>query len=187
VGVLGPVVQAFVAAVLDPGRQLPLRRSIGGELVGHDPPRRPALPPQQRGEEPLGRPLVPAALHDLIQHDPVLVDGAPEPVNLAPDHQPHLVQVPDVARTGCAPADAAGDGRAELGRPPADGLVGDQDPSFEQQLLDEPQAEREAEVEPDGVGDQRSREAVALVGGRVLDHGLADSPIAPTPEPSRLT
>lgn len=44
-----------------------------------------------------------------------------------------------------------------------DGLVRHQDPALEQQLLDEPQAEREAEVEPHGIGDEPGREAVPFV------------------------
>src|SRR3954468_6141227 len=59
----------------------------------------------------------------------------------------------------------ANSGLAELQRPLAHGLVADGDAARGQQLLDHPQAEREAEVEPDGVADDLRREAVAGVGG----------------------
>jgi hypothetical protein len=184
VRVLGTVVQSFVAAMPDFGRQLPLRCSTGGEFVGHNPTRRPTLPPQQLDEQPLGGgPLVPAVLHDLVQHDAVLVDRPPGPVDRArpgspPAPRPGARCRPD----GCPATGAAGDGRAGFRRPPADRLVGDQDPSFEQQLLDEAQAEREADVEPYGVADDVGREAEAAVWvGRHPHAHQPATPIRPAP------
>src|SRR3954447_5960079 len=59
-----------------------------------------------------------------------------------------------------------------------------------QQLLDHPQAEREAEVEPDGVADDLRREPVAGVGGRDRRRHarpVAGSPPARNPSPANLT
>lgn len=82
----------------------------------------------------------------------------------------------------------AGDRRAELRRPAADGLVGDDDPTLEQQLVDQPQAERETEVEPHRVGDELGWETVPLAGGgRGLDRPLPDDPIAPMMKHRQLT
>ena len=42
-GILRPVVQAFVRAMLDAGHDIALCRAIGSQLVGDDAPRRYAL------------------------------------------------------------------------------------------------------------------------------------------------
>ena len=47
VRILGPVVEALVPAVLDPGHHLPLRGGIARQLVRDQHARRPALLPQQ--------------------------------------------------------------------------------------------------------------------------------------------
>src|SRR4051794_25656853 len=73
---------------------------------------------------------------------------------------------------------------AELQRPLAHGLVADRDAARGQRLLDHPQAEREAEVEPDGVADDLRREAVAGVGGR--DRRRHARPVAGSPPARNL-
>ena len=105
-----------MATMLPPGRHLTLHGTIGGELVGHDPLRRPTLPLQKTDRQPLGRPLVPTPLQDLVEHDLALVNRPPEPMDLAPDHRPDFIEVPDVARARRSATNNTGDGRAELGR-----------------------------------------------------------------------
>jgi hypothetical protein len=78
----------------------------------------------------------------------------------APGEPPQLVGVPG----------------AERGDPAAHRLVADGDPALGEDLLDVPEAEREAEVEPDRMGDHFGRERVAAVwiarpAGHVLQHG----------------
>src|ERR687885_609602 len=60
--VLGPVVQAPVPAVLDPGHQRLLRRPVARELVGDHDARRPALAPEELAQQALGGALVAPAL-----------------------------------------------------------------------------------------------------------------------------
>src|SRR3954453_225391 len=60
--ILGPVVQALVAAVLDPGHQLLLGGRIARQLVRDHDPRRPSLLLQQLAQQALGGPLVAPAL-----------------------------------------------------------------------------------------------------------------------------
>ena len=163
--VLGAVVEPLVGAVLEAGRDLPLRGAVRGQPVGHDPPRPPALLLEKPDEQAARGALVAAALHDLVEHDPVLVDGPPEPADPAADHDPDLVEVPDVARPRRPAPQLPREGRAELHPPPAHRLVGDVDPALEQHLLDHSQAEREAGVEPHDVGDDLAREAMAAVQG----------------------
>src|SRR3954464_473420 len=90
----------------------------------------------------------------------------PQPVLLAGDPDLDLVQVPLIAGTGQPPADLVREALAELEAPLPHGLGADVDAAGGQQLLDHPQAEREAEVEPDRVADDLRREPVAGVGGR---------------------
>lgn len=52
-GVLGPVVQAFVGAVLNRGHDLAVGRSVEAELVGDDHPRHRTRLCQKATEEPL--------------------------------------------------------------------------------------------------------------------------------------
>src|SRR4051794_23500287 len=106
-------------------------------------------------------PLVTPALHQHVQYHAVLVDRPPRPVLLAGDGDGDFIDVPLVAGTGQPPADLVRERLAELARPLPHGLVADDDAAGRQHLLDHAQAEREAEVEPDGVADDLRPEPVA--------------------------
>jgi hypothetical protein len=58
------------------------------------------------------------------------------------------------------------DVRAESGNPTTDGLVGDFDPAFGQQILNVAKAEGKAGVKPHGVLDARGREVTVTVADR---------------------
>jgi len=73
-----------------PGHDLPLGRRVRLQLVRDHDPRRPALPLQQLAQQPLGRLGVAPALDQNVQHDAVLIDGAPEIVRLAGDPEDDL-------------------------------------------------------------------------------------------------
>ena len=104
-------------AVLDPGHQLLLGRGIARQLVGDQHPRRLALPLEQLAQEALGGSLVAPALHQHVEHDAVLIDGAPQPVLLPGDGDHDLVEMPLITATGQSPADLVGERLAELERP----------------------------------------------------------------------
>jgi hypothetical protein len=61
--------------------------------------------------------------------------------------------------------------RAELGDPAAHRLITHLDPALHEQFLDITEAEREAQVEPDGVGDDLTRETVPTVEAGSFRHG----------------
>src|SRR5689334_8932240 len=164
-GVLRPVVEPFVLAVLDPRHDLALGRPVRFQLVGDHDPRGPALPLQQLAQQALGRLLVAPALDQHVEHHPVLVDRPPEIVGLAGDLEHDLVEMPFITGSGQPPADEVGELLAELEAPLADGLVADLDATEGQHLLDHKQAERKPEVQPNRVADQLRRKAVAGVGG----------------------
>src|SRR3954468_21382301 len=98
--ILRPVVQSFVPPMLDRGHHVCLCRVVAGELVRDHHTRHASLALQQLAKQALGGPLVPPALDENVEHDPILVDRPPEPVLLSPDHQAHFVEVPLVSRTG---------------------------------------------------------------------------------------
>src|SRR3954454_7497679 len=151
--------------MLDRRHHLRLRGAVAGQLVRDHDTRGPALLIQQLAEQALGGPLVAPALDQDVEHDPILVDGPPEPVLRSPDHQAHFVEVPLVARAWQPTPDLVGERLAELACPLAHGLVAHLDAAGRQHLFHHAQAQRKAEVEPDGVADDLARKAVAGVGG----------------------
>jgi hypothetical protein len=109
------------------------------------------------------------ALHQDIEHDPVLIDGAPEVMQFASDAKENLVEVPLVARPRSSPTKLPDKGHTEPQAPSADAFIGDNYAALDQEQLDVAKAQTEHVVEPDSVPDQLSREAVTIVCiGRLL-------------------
>jgi hypothetical protein len=97
---------------------------------------------------------------------------------LASDADDRLVQVPNVSRAWRLAAKALGISRSELLTPPADRLVRDEDTALEQHLLDEPEAQRIPEVQPNRMGDDLGWESMALVAdGLGHAHLLGQKPL----------
>ena len=86
-----------------------------------------ALPLEEFAEEPLGGLGIPARLDQDVEDVAVLVDGPPRLLTTAVDRHEHLVEVPLVAGSGFAAAQAGRVDRSELGPAPPlpDRLVGD--------------------------------------------------------------
>jgi hypothetical protein len=117
VRILGPVAQALVLAVLDAGHQLPLRCAAAAELISDHHARRPALPHQQLAQQAPGCVLVAPALDQHVEHNPGLVDRAPQPVLDPGNLDDDLIEMPLVPGAGQPPPDPAGELLAELERP----------------------------------------------------------------------
>ena len=100
VGILRPVVEAFVLPMLDAGHDVTLGRSVAAELVGNQHARRSPLLLQELAEQALGGLLVSPALDKDVENKALLVDRAPEPVLLAGDAEDNLVKMPFVATPG---------------------------------------------------------------------------------------
>ena len=86
--------------------------------------------------------------------------GSPEVKLLTLNLHEDFINMPGVAQSAPLASNRAGVFRSELETPEADGLVGDDDPPFSQQILDISKAERETMVEPDGVADDFSWETM---------------------------
>src|SRR3982751_5694001 len=151
--------------MLDRGHHLVFRGAVARQLVRDHHTRHAGLPLQQLAKQTLAGLLVAPALDQNVEHNPILVDGPPEPVLRSPDHQAHFIEVPFVARTGQPAPDLVGEALAELARPLPHGLMAHVDAAGRQHLFDHAQAQRKAEGEPHGVADDLAWKAVASVGG----------------------
>ena len=163
VGVLRPVVEAFVLPVLDAGHDLTLGRGVAAELVGDQHARRSLLLLQELAEQAFGGLLVAPALDQDIENKAFLVNCAPEPVLLAGDAEDNLVKMPFIAAAGGWPTDAAGEFPAEFQASLADCLVGDRDAASVQHLFHHAQAQREPKIQPNRIADELGGVAIASV------------------------
>lgn len=93
-GVFCPIVQALMRTMLNAGHDLPLRRTVGPELVGDDHARRTALSFQELSHQTLCSLGIAAALNQNVKDETILIHGAPEPVFLAGDGDDNLIEVP---------------------------------------------------------------------------------------------
>ena len=108
---------------------------------------------QQSLDEALCSVRVSSLLEQHVDDFAVLVDGPPQVPLLTSDPDEDLVQVESVAVAAVPAPQSMRVPWPELVAPEADRLVGDQDASPGQDVLDVPMANVEAVVEPDGVLD----------------------------------
>ena len=149
--VLCSIVRIAAFPVLDIRQKLALRDAVAAQLVGDEDARHILQTLQQPLEEALRRPGIAAGLDQNIKYDAVLIDGAPEIVQLALDPNEDFVQVPFVTRPGPTPAKIVREARAELQAPSPDALVGDDHATLRQDQLDITKAQTEYVVEPNRV------------------------------------
>ena len=76
--VLGPIVQISALSVLNAGKQLTLSDAIAPQLVGHNHPRHILQTLQQPLEEALRGVGIAPGLNEDVEHNAILIDGAPE-------------------------------------------------------------------------------------------------------------
>src|SRR3954454_25402677 len=82
--------KTFMPPMLDRRHHLTLRGAVARQLVRDHDTRHAGLALQQLAEQAFGGRLVPPLLDENVEHDPILVDGSPEPMLRSPDHQAHL-------------------------------------------------------------------------------------------------
>ena len=148
--------------MLDVGKQVALCHAVASQLVGHDPAAHIATL-QQAPEEALGGFGISPLLNEDVEHNAVLIHGAPKIVLHALDPDEHLVQVPLVPGPWPSAAQAVGKAPAEFLAPAPNGLIGDDNATFSQKQLDIPQAEAEHMVQPDSMADDLGGKAMAVV------------------------
>ena len=162
--VLGPIVQISALSVLDAGKQLAPSDTIAPQLVSHDHSRDVLQTLQKPPEEALGGVGIAPGLNEDVEHNAILIDGAPEVMLHALDPDEDFVQVPLVPWPRPAAAQAVGETRTEFLAPASHRLVGDENAALSQEQLNIPQAEAEHVVQPDSVADDLGGEPVAVVG-----------------------
>ena len=136
---------------------------IAPEFVGDQSPRRLALALQHFAKESLGSSLVPAFSDQDIQNIAILVHRSPQVKLLTLNLHEDFIHMPGVTQSTPLASDRAGVFRSELETPEADGLVGDDDPPFSQQILDISKAQGESMVEPNGMTDDFTWEPMTFV------------------------
>src|SRR5215469_5404781 len=109
-----------------------------------------------------------ARLHQNIDYVAILVDGAPEILQLAVDSKEDLVQMPVVAEPALSSLQLADIICAELLTPSPNRFIGYGDAPFRQKILDIPKAEAETMVGPDRVTDDLGRKPIAGVARRPI-------------------
>jgi hypothetical protein len=77
VGILSPIVQSLVGAVLHIGQENALGSSIGSQLVSNHALWAASLFSQQPSQQAFRSLCIAATLNDFIEHIAVLIDGAP--------------------------------------------------------------------------------------------------------------
>ena len=92
-----------------------------------------------------------------------MIDGAPQPMPLAPDRDDNLVQMPFVATHRGPAANAPGIVPAEFLRPVANSFVAHLNASDGEHLLNHPKAQREPEIKPDRIADNLGGKTVATI------------------------
>ena len=106
--------------------------------------------------------LVPPALHQDIEHAPVLIDSPPEIVPLTTNRRKDLIQMPRITRLRPAAPALIGILLGEFPAPFADGLIRHDNPTGKQQLCDVAIAQAEAKIQPHAVANNPRTEAVVF-------------------------
>jgi hypothetical protein len=127
VGVLRPIVQVAVLPVFDAREDLPLGSPVAFQPIGDDDAWNVPTSFEEPAEEGLRSVLVPPALHQDIEHSPVLIHGPPEIVPLPIDGEEHLIQVPFVTWSRPSAPELIGIGLPKLPTPLPDRFIGHDD------------------------------------------------------------
>jgi len=104
-------------------KQLALSHTVASQFIGHDHARHILKAFKQSSEESFGRSGMPSWLNEDVEHDAVLINGAPQIVLHPSNPDEHLVHVPLVPRPWPAPPHAVREGLAKLLAPPTDRLI----------------------------------------------------------------
>jgi hypothetical protein len=164
-GVLSPIVEPFVLAVLDAGEQFVFGSTIAGKFIcnQHAPNILTAF--EELSKELLRDRFVPSALNQNIQNMPLLVDRAPQIVQSAFDFEKDLIKMPFVAGLGATSTQLIGRVLTEFSAALTNRLVGENHPACSHKFFHIAIAEGKALVEPDHVADNLSRKAIAHITG----------------------
>jgi hypothetical protein len=134
VGVFCPIVEVAVLPMFYARQDLPLGSPVAFQPIGDDDPWNVPASFEELAEELLGGTLVPPALHQDIEHSPILIHSPPEIMALPIDREEDFIQMPLVAWPRASASELIGIGLAEFPTPFADRLIGDDDAAYEQEF-----------------------------------------------------
>jgi len=163
-GVLRTVVEGAVLAMFHPREDLPLGRAIALQFIRNDHAWYVLTALEELTEELLGRLLVPPSLHQDIEHLTVLIHRPPQIMPYLVNRDAHFIQVPRITWPGTPATEGMRIGLAKLAASLADGFVRYDHATDQQEFFPIAVAEREAEIQPDGMADDLPREAMMFIG-----------------------
>ena len=134
-GMLGAVIKRAVLTGLHPREALPLCRTVAFQLIGDEPPWDILTPFEELTENLLRGRLLPSALHQTIEHGPVLLHGSPEIGALLGASDAHVIQRPLLTRSRPPAPQLSGIRLAEFPTLLANRFVGDEDTADEQEFV----------------------------------------------------
>ena len=132
-GILRPVIQAFMRTVFDARHDVAFGRAVGSEFVGdhHTGCLTPSF--QKFSHQTLCGLGIAAALHQHIENEALLIDRPPQPLLLAANGDDDFIEIPFVAKlSGLTAPDFIGKVAPEFFGPNPDCLVRDNDPARRQ-------------------------------------------------------
>jgi hypothetical protein len=163
------VVQISTLSMFNRRKKLALCHAITPQLISHDHTRQILKVLQEQPKKAFGRLGIPPLLDEDVEHDAVLIHGAPKIVLHSLDSYEHLIQVPLVAGPWPAAAQSPGKALSELLAPAPDGLIGDDYAPLGQKELNVSKADTEDVIQPDSMADDLDGKAMAVVRvGRVF-------------------
>ena len=167
---LSTIVRVLTGVLGHRRQNFAVRCRVAPKLVGYEAPWCALLPLQELAKEPFGRMGIQISLNQDIDHVPVLVYGAPQIVPLPSGIHEDLVQLPYISQATAAMSEGSRELRAELPRPLANSLVGDENTTFGQKVLDVSETQTESVIQPHCVTDDLRRESVSMLEVRSAVH-----------------
>ena len=151
----------------------PERRAVAFQLVRDQSKPNLCLTLQKLAKEALRCTTVAPRLDEDIDHVAVLVDGTPQILPFAVDRYEDFVQKPCISESTPATFQTPDIIETKLPTPPANGLIGHDDPSLGEQIFDISAADTESVVEPDRMTDDFGWIAVTVVAGSGAFHDVS--------------
>lgn len=131
-----PVVLVLTRSMLNRGENLTMGSRIAPESVSDQLPRSFTLALQHFAKKAFSSLLFSSLRHQNVENITVLIHCSPKVELLSLNLHEQLIDVPDVAQSALLLSDRARVSCPEFLTPEADCLVGDDDPSFGQRILD---------------------------------------------------
>jgi hypothetical protein len=149
-------------------------------LVGNNTKWFSSLAAQQPSKESFCGAPITARLNQDVYHIAILIHGTPQILLLPVDSNEDFVQVPNIAQAALTPFQFSGVVGTELLTPDSNGFIRDDNPALGQKILNIPEAQAEAMVNPHSIANDFWREAMTVIARAAVLHGTSVSVGCPT-------